>query len=927
MLFGHPYDTPGTDPDIYGVTGIFAESDFTITAAKGYEDTDENYDASRSAFLLINNIAATPAKDIRVVSGATIKVDVPFYYSTETGAFLKSTTNFSDAWRDIVKTDKGTLEFTKGYYNRDPIPVPGSVTVFTPAIYKPRPLDIVIEDGVVSIPSDVVDSNRHGTILGNVVFDYVTAHTTNRTPTLKVTGTSELFWPVSFTNDALQNVIFRNYVSADKTAAKTTPNATYDIDKGATLALGYDLDANDIFYGNNVQLTGKDKATNEETTQEVVKTGLGTLDFNYGAVGSVAFSDTIPAGAPHDYRFIEKFTVEAGSIEAPYGTPFIYGDLHTRAEVYKDATFVTGGGEHRTWDPKDAVTKVRSFWGKLGSTLDVKSGLFAIYDNRNADGTLHSVISGDVIGKGGLEAHDDGLNLNKIKTIVEIHGNKNTYAGGTYIYPDAVVSFYRQNGLGTGPIVGEGGEIEVASAGSNWIDLPNKIELEEKTDGLTFSVPTNKVVKQTLGVGYTTALLSKAGEGELILAGEGEAAYRGDVNWISTKGFSLAALEGTVVLDHSKAAGHAGVGVSDGAVVRAFNGFSGDNTFFLYDGNATPTLDSAIGAVISATKPALVTSESFNAEGDFSFQIYPRERINKGDKVAVLKADEFDIDLSKFDATVTDVAGKKFTTLAIAEAEGNTLELTAAKNIDVPTITTSSSLNVDVKKDIEIVVNVASTTPISKEVKVISDIPSMRVSEVDVPGRTFTIKGVAPEEAAVFPVRVYVTTTGDWVTDTVDTDGITVYEDFVLTVGGDAPNPPAPVEGPKLTLSGYAINDTLTSLSGTVGYTDKGQPSTEAVPVEVAVYEGDTLVKSVDVTIPANTATTTFAIDATYKYDTDYKLTAKAATTEAEPVTTTYTKAKSPITGDGGSSGCDAGFGAFALLAAAGAVTLLRKKG
>jgi Synergist-CTERM protein sorting domain-containing protein len=920
---------------IYGVRSIIAKSNFTITAARGYEDTKANYDDGNVAYLLMLITPSLPTKTpfLEVGSGATVKVDVPFYYTTDSTAAAPSNV-FTDNWRSIVKTDTGTLEFTKGYYewpvllNIGTTPVTGTPNA--------RPLDIAIEDGVVSIPSGVVDDDGHGTILGNVVFDYVTNNTGNRNPTLKVTGNEELFWPVNFTNDGTTPLIFRNYVKAHK-GSKTTPNATYDIDKGASLVLGYNLasSTSNIFYGNQVQLTGP--YTGDER-QEVVKKGLGVLDLNYGAVGSVAV-DTNYTG-----NFIEKFTVAEGSIEAPYGTPFnankyTTGDQVTRLEVFNDATFATGGGEHRTWDPDDAVTSVKSFWGKLGSTLDIKTGLFAIYDNQNSTGTVHSIVSGDVIGKGGLEANDEALD--NIKTVVEVHGNKNTYEGGTWIYTDAVVSFYRQNSLGTGPIVGEGGEVELASAGSNWIDLPNKIELSHQTDGLTFDVPADKLVKQTLGVAYTDSLLNKTGLGELVLAGKGVGSGRGDVNWINSARVALLASQGTVVLDHNEAAGHGGISVADGAAVRAFNGFSGDNAFYLSDANATPTVDSVIGAVLNGTTPALVTAESFNAQGDFSFQIYPKAPIKKGETLAVLKADE--IDVAKASATVTDLSlTKKFTTLAVAEAEGNTLELTAAKDIDVPTIT-ATGLAADVDGDIAIVIKVASTTPISKSVKVISDIPSQRVSDVDVEGRTFTIKGVAPSAAATYPVRVYVTTTGDWVTDTVDTDGITAYEDFVLTVGGDegtvTPPPAVNTDSFVVTVSAKT-ND---AISGTVKVQEIGGTAEDVIlnrPFDLKLFSvgAEEPVETLTTLDSGDTGTAEFSFAkpaAGFGYGAAYYIVASPkADDTATPALVEYRladfstdPASSTVGGGSSSGGCDAGFGVFALLAATGAVTLLRKKG
>ncbi|MDR1019546.1 MAG: SYNERG-CTERM sorting domain-containing protein, partial [Synergistaceae bacterium] len=200
-------------------------------------------------------------------------------------------------------------------------------------------------------------------------------------------------------------------------------------------------------------------------------------------------------------------------------------------------------------------------------------------------------------------------------------------------------------------------------------------------------------------------------------------------------------------------------------------------------------------------------------------------------------------------------------------------------------------------------------------------------------GRTFNIYGVAPETDATYPVRVYVTTVGDWVTDTVDTDGITVYEDFVLTVGsgGDVP-PTPPVTGPAWTLSG-AINDALTELTGTVAFTYDGNPLNADLAVTVSVSDeaGAAVGTPAEVTLPAGATGTAveFSIPAAYKTGTTYTLRAATGNTTYD-VANTRPISKSGGGGDnrgGSGGGCDAGFGLFGLLAATGVVTLLRKKG
>jgi Synergist-CTERM protein sorting domain-containing protein len=166
-----------------------------------------------------------------------------------------------------------------------------------------------------------------------------------------------------------------------------------------------------------------------------------------------------------------------------------------------------------------------------------------------------------------------------------------------------------------------------------------------------------------------------------------------------------------------------------------------------------------------------------------------------------------------------------------------------------------------------------------------------------------------------------------------DTYGYASVAEFTITVTENGDVPPPPVAGPNWTWTGVAINDELTAVAGTLNLRIDGDPVGAAVPVTVSVYEGTTEVASDDLTLPAATSSVAFTVEGTYDYDTTYTVRAVSGTAAYDSVasaSTTVRKATPatpPVTGGSSSSGCDAGFGAFALLAATGAVTLLRKKG
>jgi Synergist-CTERM protein sorting domain-containing protein len=170
----------------------------------------------------------------------------------------------------------------------------------------------------------------------------------------------------------------------------------------------------------------------------------------------------------------------------------------------------------------------------------------------------------------------------------------------------------------------------------------------------------------------------------------------------------------------------------------------------------------------------------------------------------------------------------------------------------------------------------------------------------------------------------------DWAVADLDIDShtilVNVFKDFERT-----PETP-PVVNPDFTFDAAGVVATTSEISGTVAVT--GAPVSLDVTFELfrgGVEQTTALATQIDATdskgvaeykfVPADAGLTEFGAGTTFVVK------ASANGYESSTRSVPIPGGTTPPVGTGGSSGCDAGFGAFALLAAAGAVTLLRKKG
>jgi Synergist-CTERM protein sorting domain-containing protein len=409
---------------------------------------------------------------------------------------------------------------------------------------------------------------------------------------------------------------------------------------------------------------------------------------------------------------------------------------------------------------------------------------------------------------------------------------------------------------------------------------------------------------------------------------------------VAAGSLALQIANGTVRLDNDLAthfgdidvpAGAAGrrpvLSVRNGVLLRSAIRFADLTTF---ETEITPANFGTSREVPPAVEVrALVTSTGNNIRvfNRINFLALPTGGVRKGDKVQLLSGSP----IQNYEASEIWPIEQDTQTKAPFDpfVSNNYLYFEATHNIDVPVFGTPSALTVAPGANYRIVIPVETTTNLRAETL---DVAGLAGATAVLEGNNIVITGAAPElvdgaEELVLAYRISVSSGSLG-----DTLGYVNTGDFELTVT-EADVPPAPVRGPAWTWTGVAISDDLSAVTGTVTLLIDGDPLGAAVPVTVSVYEGTTEVASSDVTLAAATGSVAFTVDGTYEYDTAYTVRAVSGTAAYDSVasaSTTVRKA-TPVTppDERGSSsgGCDAGFGAFALLAATGAVTLLRKKG
>ncbi|MDR1514569.1 MAG: SYNERG-CTERM sorting domain-containing protein [Synergistaceae bacterium] len=271
---------------------------------------------------------------------------------------------------------------------------------------------------------------------------------------------------------------------------------------------------------------------------------------------------------------------------------------------------------------------------------------------------------------------------------------------------------------------------------------------------------------------------------------------------------------------------------------------------------------------------------------------------------------------------------------------GGDLYFTANMNIDVPEIGSPNVTEVAFGKDFTIRIPVVTDTGVlDSSAELSGPLVSAAAAKIATSGNELVITGKAPAAGAssediVLYYNAAVTSKTDRVTDTL---GYANYKEGLTLRVTENPGTGPVATGPDVT-GDVAVDVVGQTLTAKFNYTLDGAP--ETANAEVNLYKGapeggellatypDAVITATDGYTFTLAAAEALVADFAFEYDTAYtaEVTVKGSThapwtferSQAKPVTP-------PVTGSS-SGGCDAGFGVLGLLAATGAVALLRKK-
>jgi hypothetical protein len=667
-------------------------------------------------------------------------------------------------------------------------------------------------------------------------------------------------------------------------------------------------------------------------SQTITKLGAGTLAFGTPALqGSIA--GAIENLVVAEGTVIDSNTVAAGTIAFP---------ATINLTVNAGATFIAN-----TVVP--VPIEVVATLSGLG-TVNIGTGnTFQINAN--------SVVSGDITGPGALTIGNGVL----LPTVTLVNPN-NTYSGGTTITTNATLNFSSGGNFGIGAIsFGAGGAPGGTLAllpGQRFVEVTNDVIVLGAAGNIgTVNVPQRSLLRITEPghINYANGTLVKAGLGELEIARSGSSVNVGPGGFPAVR---FVPGQGTVKISDSHALGLAPAQLNAGALLHVENGL----TIYSDINVAAAALSgSAVGTTFrEANKdietPAFRTTKSFNGGGlnfNFAMQAESGTAIKAGDRFYVLQADRgingVNVTTSLVPTSVfaTDFSGNAlpFTPHITEISQNQELFFTADVDFDVPAFAAPAGAAVTSGDKFTITIDVTSATDIDANSLAVYGLDPYVDGPATITGKTITITGTAPSTAVelAIPFRAYIASRGN-TAGTVA--GITVFEDFTLTVqpdgsgGGTDPTVDAPYygwvwDGPvspvatadatefRATLS---LNDvhTLPASTTPVALTSVDvKLSLGAAEVETKTFGEPADGKIVVTFTPADAAT--FAAG-TYTLEVVGGVTPPAGYTQSDQSKTVTVTAPDVNRGsDGG--GCDAGFGLFGLLAATGAVTLLRRKG
>jgi hypothetical protein len=537
--------------------------------------------------------------------------------------------------------------------------------------------------------------------------------------------------------------------------------------------------------------------------------------------------------------------------------------------------------------------------------------------------TEGSKITGSITGVGILVLKPD------VDEVIELRGSSSY--GATEIDGTAagIVEILNARSL-SGPVTFTGGDDAILRVAADASDFTLSNNILTNPNAGTINVPAGK--KLTLSGSLSTATskpLYKAGGGELVLAGIAGSSVAGGVEVNA----------GTLTLAKDNAIGATPITLAGNmtALKAGFAGVThgGDLTVDGAQARLTAPLTEA-----NRSEPLLVVDGAFTGAGSLIVETaYP----GTWAKEIALQVVEY------------RTAGSTVPTISVWDADNNplpveikapvgatatTATLTAipTKDCVFPVIVTASDTVKSADKTFDLVVTVTSETGVDQTATKARFVKSGLGDLVARVGNGIvTISGAIPADDGTYYIELIATAEGGYASKA---------EDIKLVVRSDGsvnPDGPEEEEGPNVKeTTKLTLNVVDQTLKGKITYTFNGVATAANAKLKLIEVDGDkeTVIDESNEPISASG----FEIDlgnedlqekvAGFEFEylpTSYKLEVEIqdVTDAKNPWTITFNGGAKPgekEPGNGG-GGCDAGFGLFGLLAATGAVALLRRKG
>lgn len=582
---------------------------------------------------------------------------------------------------------------------------------------------------------------------------------------------------------------------------------------------------------------------------------------------SLVFADALTGGAT---EFIIDGTLEAAKGSTPYDFTEEVLEINGALDL-KDAT----------------VVGVISGDGAISTVFDLTF-------------TEDVTVSADISGRGNVLI-DNNAEVEFVAT--------NTYEGQTTVAGGTTLKIHGKENLGTGALTVEGTFLVLEGDAV----LPNTVILMA---GNKFEVSADATLAIT-NVLFSNETMDKEGEGKLILSGTAVSAPSTGVR------DAIKVTKGTVVISSDKAAGAGDLNVLTGNTLEIAPGLTLTNKIDIAaNGN--------LGVQISDGQAAFkLDGSTIDFAGDVNIVTVTEGSVTKDQQFLVIDAaTPGTIDYTALtNLKPVDAAGSAlpFTPSKTTDASGEKLYFTATKNMDFPVIGEADKLEFEVSSDVTINIAVESMSELrSPDFKAANPALSL---DIKVSGKQLVLTGKAPAVSGDFTFDVMVIASGD-----AETDGFaSERKEFTMTVTEESVTPPVS-EDSKIDGTPVADKENGTYSISAILYRNGMLAANEAVTGHLdgtAAARRGANYTSDQTTDAAGKATFSFTgiEEDTYSF---YVTDASGARLFGPmPVTDFEAGVVPPVSSDdwgSGSSGCDAGFGLFALLAGVGAAVVLRKK-